>query len=164
MSKLVEKVYAHCALNQAPAYLERFFKMHAQGKPERVVVPLHAPLAIAGLKTDLEKPVEFMLEEMHTGSDMIPMIRLRWEPEGGGPFPTFAGTLTIEADEDYSGCAIALRGSYEPPLGAAGKAFDAAMGSQIAHATARELLERIRDFIETAYQETEREKKVSANS
>lgn len=159
MSTLVEKVYVRCALNQAPAYLERFFKMHSQGDPAKVVVLLHAPLAIAGFKTDLEKPVEFSMEQLHTGNDMIPEIRLRWEPEGGGPFPVFAGTLTVQADEDYSSCAIVLRGSYEPPGGAAGKAFDATMGSHIAHGTARELLERIRDFIESAYDETERDKK-----
>jgi hypothetical protein len=163
MGNLIERIYAECSLNLAPDYVERFFSAHSAGKG-RVVLPLHAPLELAGFKTELEKPVEFILEEIRTGSDMIPTIRLRWEPEGGGPFPTFTGTLTIEAGEDYSTSAIVLRGSYEPPFGAAGKTFDAAMGQKIARATARELLERIRDFIEEAYQETEREKKARARA
>ncbi len=161
MSKLVEKIYAECALNQAPTYLERFFSTNADAKG-RVLLTLYAP--VPGLRTDLEKRVVVTLGEIQTGSDMIPTIHLQWEPEGGGPFPTFKGTLTVEAGDDYSDCAIALRGEYEPPFGAAGKTFDAAMGRKIAGATARELLERIRDFIEHAYQETEREKKAGAQA
>ncbi|HXP92564.1 MAG TPA: hypothetical protein VN905_03780 [Candidatus Binatia bacterium] len=163
MSKLVEKIYAECAPNQAPAYVERFFSTNADGKG-RVLLTLYAPMGLAGLRTDLEKRVEFSLHEIETGSDMIPTIHLQWEPEGGGPFPTFKGTLTVEAGDDYSDCALALRGEYEPPFGAAGKTFDAAMGRKIAGATARELLERIRDFIEHAYQDTEREKRARAQA
>ena len=54
---------------------------------------------------------------------------------------------------------VVLRGNYEPPLGIAGKTFDAAVGGRIARATAREFLERIREFIEAAYRATERAKK-----
>lgn len=155
MSTLVEKIYAQCALNQAPEYVERFFASHER-------LQLRAPISIAGIRTELEKPVDFTLSPAKTGSDMIPTFELRWEPDGGGPYPSFDGTVSIEADDDYSRCAIALRGSYEPPLGNAGKTFDAAMGQRIARATARTLLAEIRDYIEAAYQETEREKQFRA--
>lgn len=161
MSKLVEKMYVGCALNQAPAYLERFFntKADAEGK---IRLPLHAVLGPRAFRTDLEKRVVVVRDEIRTGSDMIPTIQLHWEPEDGGPFPTFSGTITVESGEDYSTCAVALRGEYEPPFGAAGKTFDATLGRNIARSTARELLERIRDFVEHSYQETEREKKAHA--
>jgi len=159
MSELVEKIYADCALNQGPRYLERFLAMHARGDDGAIVVPLRAPLAIAGMRADLEKSVEFVFSRVRTGADMIPKIAVRWEPVDGGPFPTFEGTVSIEGDEDYTRCAVVLRGNYEPPLGIAGKTFDAAVGGRIARATAREFLERIREFIEAAYRATERAKK-----
>jgi hypothetical protein len=159
MTSIVEKIYAECALHQAPGYLERFFATQMQDSEGKIVLALRAPLKIAGFKTGLEKSVTFVVSAARTGADMIPRIALRWEPVDGGPFPTFEGTLSLEADADYEGCAIVLRGSYDPPLGVAGRTFDAAVGRQFARATARELIERIRDFIEAAYQETEREKK-----
>lgn len=157
MSTIVEKIYADCALNQAPEYLERFFAVHGHGTNGEVVLPLRAPLEIAGFKGEMGKMVTFELTKLAVGKDMIPKMSLRWRPDSG-PFPEFEGVLSVEADADYSGCAIALRGHYNPPFGIAGKTFDAAVGRQIARATARELLERIRDFVEAQYEETEREK------
>jgi hypothetical protein len=162
MSTVVEKIYADCAPNQAPEYLERFFSMQTQGSEGKIIVPLRAPMDVAGFTRSLEKSVNVVISAARTGTDMIPRIALRWEPASGGPFPTFQGTLALEADEDYSACALVLRGDYTPPLGIAGKTFDAAFGRRIARATARELLERIREFIEAAYQETEREKRTHA--
>jgi hypothetical protein len=155
MSQIVEKIYAECALNRGPRYVAEFFASQAQGDEGKIVIPLYAPLRIARFKADMQTPVRFVLSAPRTGDDMIPKIPLRWEPEGNGPFPAFEGTLSVEADDDYDGFEIVLRGSYEPPFGLAGKTFDAAVGKQIARATARELLERIRDFVEEAYQETE---------
>jgi hypothetical protein len=158
MSKLIEKIHVECALNQAPGYLERFFTTGAKGDGT-VVLPLRAPVGIGALRTDVEKNVAFTLGQIHTGKDMIPRLDVRWEPEGGGPFPTFEGTLTVEAGDDYHDCEIALRGAYEPPLGVVGRTFDATAGRQLASATAREFLVRIRDFVEGAYRDTERSKK-----
>jgi hypothetical protein len=159
MSKLTEKIFVECALNQAPGYLQRFFATQGSLAGD-IVVPLRLTLGIAALQTDLEKNVVFTVSNIAAGADMVPRLTLHWEPEGGGPFPTFDGTLTIEAGDDYSDCAIALRGTYEPPFGVAGKTFDATAGRRIASATAREFLERIRDYVEDAYRETEREKSV----
>ena len=50
----------------------------------------------------------------------------------GGPYPTLAGTLEIEADEEYTSCRLALVGTYVPPLSAAVKVFDAVLGHRIA--------------------------------
>jgi hypothetical protein len=161
MSKLIEKLYAECALNQAPAYVERFFNTNADAEG-KIRLPLHATVGPAAFRTDLEKRVVVARDEIRTGTDMIPTIVLHWKPEGGGPFPTFNGTIAVEAGDDYSNCALALRGEYDPPFGAAGKTFDATFGRNIARSTARDLLERIRDFLEQSYQQTEREKKAPA--
>lgn len=158
MSELLEKIYVDCALNQAPQYLESFLATQAQGG---LTLPLHAPIDLGPFKADLQKAVQVTAGPLQTGTDMTPTVVLSWEPAQGGPFPRFSGKLTVQADDDYDHCAIALRGTYEPPLGAAGKVFDAAVGRTIAHATARELLGRIRDYIESAYQETERKKSAS---
>ena len=73
---------------------------------------------------------------------------ISWMPERGGPFPKFVGFLLIEADENYGMSRLALEGDYEPPFGAAGKVFDAAVGRTIARVTARHLLDTLRDSLE----------------
>jgi hypothetical protein len=158
VTKIVEKTYVECALHQAPHYLERFFSTQVDADG-RCIVQLRAALGIGDLRADLAVPVSFDLSKLHTGADMVPKVPLHWKPEHGGPFPAFEGVLSVEGGEDYDECGIALRGTYEPPFGVAGKTFDALAGRHIARATARELLERIRTFMEGEFQETERKKR-----
>ena len=51
-----------------------------------------------------------------------------------------------------------LNGSYEPPLGAVGAAFDAVVGHKIAENTARNLLAVIADSIEADFVAVEESK------
>jgi hypothetical protein len=88
---------------------------------------------------------------------------VEWTPRGGGPYPDFEGTLTVRADEDYASSVLELQGRYEPPLGAAGAAFDAVLGSRIASATAREFLRRLGQDIEERYHADEDAKGASAH-
>jgi len=81
MSKLIEKLYAECALNQAPAYLERFFNTNADAEG-KIRLPLHAAVGPAAFRRDLEKRVVVARDEIRTGTDMIPTIVLHWKPEG----------------------------------------------------------------------------------
>ncbi len=76
--------------------------------------------------------------------------RLHWEPLSG-PYPHFDGTLTIRADEDWTTSILELQGAYQPPLGAVGAAFDSLVGSRIAHETARELLRKLGESLESRY-------------
>ncbi len=76
---------------------------------------------------------------------------IHWAPDGGGLYPEFDGELTIRADQDYPTSIIELTGSYVPPLGIVGAAFDAVAGSKIAAATARTLLKTIGDSMERGY-------------
>jgi hypothetical protein len=70
------------------------------------------------------------------------------------PFPRFDGALSLEAASPKA-TTLTLEGRYEPPLGGAGKLFDAALGHRIAEATARELLKEIADRIELGFAQDE---------
>jgi uncharacterized membrane protein len=84
--------------------------------------------------------------------------RIRWKPQSG-PYPEFEGELTVRADETYETARLELRGSYRPPGGIAGAAFDLVAGGRIASATAQALLRRIGDEMEAHYQHDERAKR-----
>jgi hypothetical protein len=71
-----------------------------------------------------------------------------WTPEGGGPYPDFAGELTVRANEHFRGAVLELTGDYAPPRGATGQTLDMAAAAKIASATAKELLEQIARYLE----------------
>ena len=70
-----------------------------------------------------------------------------WTPEGGGPYPDFAGELTVRADENFRGAVLELTGEYVPPLDD-GRALDIVESAKITSAAAKELLARIARYIE----------------
>jgi hypothetical protein len=86
---------------------------------------------------------------------MLPHYAVTWAPEVAGPYPTFTGDLAIESGDDYQSFYLVLTGSYEPPLGALGAAFDAVVGHRIAESTARNLLATIADSIEADFTSVE---------
>ncbi len=83
---------------------------------------------------------------------------VRWEATAGGLYPGFRGTLAVRADDTYGTSMIELSGVYEPPLGVIGAAFDAVVGSRIAHGTARELLRSLGTPFEDQYRRSEASK------
>jgi len=83
--------------------------------------------------------------------------KLHWEAVSG-LYPIFDGTLTVRADESYASAVLELHGTYNPPLGVAGAAFDAMIGQRIAAETARELLRQLGTTIEEQYREVEDQK------
>ncbi len=86
-------------------------------------------------------------------------MNVTWAPKGGGPYPSFAGTLTFEPAAAQTN--LALDGNYEPPGGVAGKAFDAIVGRRIAAAGVRALLEAMKVDLEAEYRD-ERERTAQA--
>jgi hypothetical protein len=78
------------------------------------------------------------------------VMEIKWRAHDGGLYPIFRGTLTVE-DEVGKYCRIDLDGSYEPPLGLAGAAFDSVLGHHIAVAAARQLLAEIKTGLEEAF-------------
>ena len=139
MSTISERIFVG-----RPGLLAR---THAESYLRRVEA-MRAPLDAGGLRISLRKPVDVRTENQSEWANGDLSIRLRWEPDGG-PFPTFDGVLRMESGED-GGVDFALEGSYEPPGGVPGKAFDALLGHRIAATTARDFLERLRRYIEHA--------------
>ncbi len=159
MSALRQELYVNCPVNQARRHLDAFFQEHPK-------LTLRAPLHIPGLKSGLlvQKDVSVVIERTRAASDAFENFSVAWEAVGGGPFPRFTGKLSVKGDEDYGSFRLVLEGAYDPPLGAAGEAFDALVGHWIAIATARDLLERVREAVETAYREVEAQKHTGART
>lgn len=142
MSTLSERQYVDCPYNRARAYLRESLQGFAESG-EAETLRLCVPLGEAGKPSMLEKEVTV---RYGAGADPLHFDQpwtINWRPSNGGPYPDFAGTLTVRADEDYSRSVLELEGTYAPPFGAAGKMFDAVLGTRIASATAKEFLRRL---------------------
>jgi len=143
-----------CVVGQAPQHLERFFAEHAQD--EVAVLALRAPFLIPGLpEMTLTRDSVVRIARTINRGEMIARYDVSWQPSGGGPFPCFTGSLSIPNAEDYTSCFLQLDGTYEPPLGALGAAFDALVGHAIAESTGRDLLDRVGTYLEAAFRDTE---------
>lgn len=163
MSDLLQRLYVGCPVSRATDRLNGFFRERAgagaweSGRPIRIA--LRAPIPLPSLRTNVILQHDVIATLRHLprvlGNDSFDV---RWEPSGGGVFPHFSGTLSVENNEDYESFSLVLKGTYDPPLGPAGQAFDAALGHRIAIATARDLLARIRDAIEKTEEIEELEK------
>lgn len=164
MSSLLQRYYLRCPYQRARTYLESSLRALAtSGQPQ--LVSLRVPINVGANDSGagLEKDVIVTFGE---GADPLHFDQpwtVTWTPHGGGPYPDFDGTLTVRADEDYTSSVLELRGRYEPPLGAAGAAFDAVLGSRIASATAREFLRRLAGDIEAHYRADEAAKGTPAH-
>ncbi|MFN2461499.1 MAG: hypothetical protein ABR591_12570 [Candidatus Velthaea sp.] len=144
MSDFSERIVIRCPLAKAARHLSAYIASNAlPGRSGSVRLHLRLPAKF------VEKPVVATLHPLRSLDDPYPTYSVVWEPEGGGPFPTFAGALAVEhVTEDAF--RLILAGHYEPPFGAPGQTFDAAAGRWIARAAARELLRTIATFIEQA--------------
>jgi len=158
MTTIKEHVEVHCpyvrALHYVAAYLAHLgWSEHSQSVSLRLRVPVGPSSEHLGLAID--KGVVATLSRSPQHRVLEDRIGVTWQPDvDGEPFPRFDGALSVEAASPKAST-LALEGRYEPPLGAAGKIFDAVLGHRIAEATARELLKEIADRIESAYVQDE---------
>ncbi len=144
MTKIRDAISVRCPVRSAPGYLSAYFDRQGEGEAG-VTLTLH--LTIVDVKLDRE-----VVATLTTPKGAWPQNRFEftWGPKAGGAYPTFEGHLDVE-DDGPARCRLVLTGSYQPPYGIAGKAFDAALGKRIAVATIRELLDTLRNEIEAAY-------------
>ncbi|MBV8244721.1 MAG: hypothetical protein JOZ38_02250 [Candidatus Eremiobacteraeota bacterium] len=156
MSVLSEKLVLRCPYARARGYLSLALGQVAQFQ-EPETIRLRLPLA-GDAGPALEKEVTVRYHQAVDPMHMDQPWSIRWTPTAGGPFPDFDGTLTVRADEDYTGSVLELAGTYQPPLGAAGAAFDAVLGRSIAAATAQQFLRTIGDQMEKQYRREEEAK------
>ncbi|MGD0474886.1 MAG: hypothetical protein ABSB70_16950 [Candidatus Velthaea sp.] len=153
MSILTERTLVHCSVNQAARHLARYFKARGNSDGEVARLSLRAEVPVPGSKAPmrLERTAIATLVPRHKPGDIMPHYAVTWAPERTGPYPTFSGDLAIESSDDYNSFYLVLSGTYEPPLGAVGAAFDAVVGHKIAQNTARNLLAMIADSIEADF-------------
>jgi hypothetical protein len=142
-----------CPWVRAIAYFDRYLSSlpeseRAQGREVR----LRAPLESLGLPGELalDRDVVTTFAPLADPQGLEHGVSIGWTPVGSAALPVFRGSLRIKADSHKSSV-VELEGEYEPPLGAVGKVFDAAIGRRIAEATGDELLKTIADRIELDY-------------
>ncbi len=153
MTKVRDAVSVRCPVRSAPGYLVAYFDQQGDGQTSGVTLTLH--LQIVDVTVDRE-----VVATLTKPKGAWPQSRFgfTWGPKAGGAYPVFEGNLDVE-DDGPGHCRLVLTGSYKPPYGIAGKAFDAAFGKRIAVATVRKLLDTLRDELEAAYHvEFERDK------
>ncbi len=152
MSSLVERAIVHCSVNQASLHLARYFRARGNSDGDIARLNLRADVQVPGSNTfRLERTAIATLTPLHARGEMLPHYAVNWTPERSGPYPTFNGDLAIENADDYHSFYLVLKGTYEPPLGVLGAAFDAVVGHRIAELTARNLLATIADSIEADF-------------
>jgi hypothetical protein len=143
MARLRERTSVDLPIELTRAGLERFFaSLRQKDGTSRIRLRVLTDGPTLGLSID--RAVRIQAYPAADGDS----ICVTWAPEGTTVFPTFEGSLAIAADGNPNATFIELDGSYDPPFGAAGQIFDAAIGQRIAQATAREFLKDLKDAVE----------------
>ena len=156
MSEIHEHRFLNCPYNRAREILADAVADAVETGTGRTV-RLTLPIPGGELAKDVLVEVKRGTDPTHFDEPWV----LHWDPIGG-VYPSFDGTLTVQAEENYRTSRLAIVGSYTPPGGAAGAAFDAVVGSRLASATARELLRTVGDALEQRYQTEEKAKTAGA--
>ena len=150
MSDISERLVVHCPDREASRYLAHFIADHQVGDGT-VRIALRLPIGLfTERRTLIERRVIATLYPLRSISDPHPTYSVTWAPRGGAPFPEFAGALAVVKSPHDDCFSLIVSGHYEPPFGGAGAMFDAALGRRIAHASARDLLRSIADYVEKA--------------
>jgi hypothetical protein len=144
VSPIHEYVSARCPFDRVPAYLATHLA-RSGGSVESAVLPMRLQLG----DIVIEHAISISLRRRE-GYPGYSFASIAWEAEGGGPFPSFSGSLSA-ADEGAGFCRLDIDGTYAPPLGPAGALFDAVLGKRIAQASVGDLLLRFKQICEAAY-------------
>jgi hypothetical protein len=149
MSNLKETIEAQCPTFYALHHVERFFTV---ARRDRVPGTLTLRLDLSSLKLPGSSQASHTVKVKHeiAGEEGARRLVLAWDPRDQS-VPRFEGTLSC-APAEPGKTIITLEGTYTPPLGVAGKAFDLVVGNKIAAATAQALLADIKAFVESDYQ------------
>jgi hypothetical protein len=155
MTNILQRLPVACPYHLAEQFLAGFVGPLAEnGIVDRI--ELQAPLDVLDQRVvRLVKAVDVTYGRGEDPMHFDQVWTVNWQPHGGGPFPSFSGTLTVRADEDYTGCILELSGAYDPPMGVVGAAFDAVVGSRLAAGTAAELLRALGERLKVTYRENE---------
>lgn len=148
MTRLRDETLVECSIAETRVRLDAFLaSLQARDgiRRLRLRVPI-SPAASRGFAIDREVRVE--VRPKHDDALDADVVEIAWKPEGTTIFPPFEGTLAVVHDHTADRAILKIDGTYTPPFGAAGQAFDATIGRQIAVATAREFLRDLKRAIE----------------
>jgi hypothetical protein len=135
MSSLRDFTTVTCPYDEVPGRLQTYLDRND------ATIALCVPLGDLRVERDVE--VRLAPKTGYTG---YKLLDVSWAPKDGGPYPVFTGRLTV-ADDGVGWSRIDLDGTYKPPFGVLGAAFDAAVGHRIAVATAAELLAQLKRIL-----------------
>ena len=142
MPDLYEFTIVHVPFERAADALESSLRRFGNGDSAHITLPLRVKVAELSVEHDVEAKVVRRRDE-----SWYSMLDVTWEPKGGGPYPSFTGWLGVE-DEGFGYSRLELNGTYRPPLGIVGAAFDAIAGHGIAVRSAQALLEHLKRELE----------------
>lgn len=148
MTHVYERVLLRCQYAYARALLREWIEeLSSQDGPQR-----HSLAAPVGRGT-LPKYVLVSYERGYDPMRFDERWLVRWTPEGGGPYPDFLGDIRVSADPQLRCAVLEIQGELTPPRGAIGRAFDIALGSRIAAATARSLIRKTAAQLDAQYEQ-----------
>jgi hypothetical protein len=150
MSEISERLVVHCPDREASRHQRSFIADHQVGDGT-VSVKLRLPINLFSERRSLlERRIVATLYPLRSVSDPHPTYSVTWSPRQGVAFPGFAGALAVEKSPYDDRFGLLVSGHYELCFGAVSALFDAALGRRIAHASARDLLRSIADYVEKA--------------
>ena len=140
----VERV-VRCPFSVAHDYAEDFFRDAAGAVDLHVPLRDLAPTRQGQLRRRVRLVAERIRDEDNPGR-VNDALEIDWVA-GTRFFPDFHGVLSLRIDTVES-TKLSLDGTYQPPFGVPGLAFDLLVGRRIARATMRDLLERLGNAME----------------
>jgi hypothetical protein len=150
MSKLTETIEVDCAPFYALHHAERYFTVHRRDVTPGTI-SLHVDFSKLKLPGGSQARHDVRVKhELVKESGKPDELAISWDPDDR-TVPSFHGRLRAEAAGDEGKTLFLLDGSYTPPLGVAGAAFDLVVGRRIASATISALLEELKGFVESDY-------------
>lgn len=144
MAKVHERLYVDAPFTQTLGALEARLGI-TDGRPGTSRLTLVLPISE---HHDIVRTVDARSARKIDTSGYTSRFQIAWQAGAtsrGLPTPGFTGDLVLSAGEDYAESLLQIEGSYDPPGGLAGRAFDEAVGRRIAHATLAALLAGIGD-------------------
>lgn len=153
MQTMSERRCASVPYELAQSYLDQYIHDVVSDGGGRIVLSVAIPVERFGIdkRIELSRMVSVRFAPVESGGSNTRLTGIWWEPDKGGPYPQFSGTIGLAPNEQPDRCAIVLEGEYDPPFGIVGDAFDAIIGKHIARTTVRNLLDEIAIIMETSY-------------
>ncbi|HEY8313830.1 MAG TPA: hypothetical protein VIG51_06620 [Candidatus Baltobacteraceae bacterium] len=137
------QVYAkRDALCPFSATLEMIERLHTSGA-KQLVGPLPS----------IRTHVQWELAEVPDRTDETRIheaLLLKWKAPTRMPLPVMSGLITVRPNGPAT--ELRMEGTYVPPLGLFGEAFDRVIGRHLAQHTANRFLDELRDFVEQEWQ------------